>query len=164
MLIKTMKSMIQERISHEVSQAQYYSIQADSTEDILSIDQFSIVIRYVLKDVTCEQLLSIVPSTDGTGQGIFERLIATLQHLKTDPTKCLSDSTDGAASYHGQYNGLQRKIAGVADQHLHIWCYAHVLNMVITEATKCCVPSVSLFNLFQNLATFVKALYKSKAV
>ena len=64
--------MIQERISHEVSQAQYYSIQADSTQDILSIDQFSIVIRYVLNDVTYEQLLSIVPSIDGTGQGIFE--------------------------------------------------------------------------------------------
>ena len=45
-----------------------------------------------------------------------------------------------------------------------IWCYAHVLNLVITEATKSCVPAVSFFNLFQNLTTFVKASYKRMAI
>jgi hypothetical protein len=40
----------------------------------------------------------------------FYLLTETLQHLKIDPKKCLSDSTDGAASYHGHYNGLQSKI------------------------------------------------------
>ena len=56
MLIKIMKNRIQERISHEVSQAQYYSILVDSAEDISSI-----VIWYVLKGITCERLLSTVP-------------------------------------------------------------------------------------------------------
>ena len=51
-----------------------------------------------------------MPSNDGTGQELFDLLTETLQHLKIDPKKCLSDSTDGAASYHGQYNGLQSKI------------------------------------------------------
>ena len=57
MLIQIMKNMIQERISHEVSQAKYYSIQVDSTQDNSSINQFSIIIRYVLKGVICERLL-----------------------------------------------------------------------------------------------------------
>ena len=56
MLIKIMKNMIQERISYEVSQEQYYSILDDSAQDISSI-----VIWYVLKGITCEQLLSVVP-------------------------------------------------------------------------------------------------------
>ena len=52
----------------------------------------------------------------------------------------------------------------MADQHVRIWCYAHVLNLVITETTKCCVPTVSCFNLLQNFATFVKASYKRMVV
>jgi hypothetical protein len=35
---------------------------------------------------------------------------------------------------------------------------------VITETTKCCVPTVSFFNLLQNFATFVKASYKRMVV
>ena len=48
-LIKIIRNMLQERISQEVFQAKYYSIQVDSTQDISSIDQFCIIIRYVLK-------------------------------------------------------------------------------------------------------------------
>ncbi|GBM51372.1 hypothetical protein AVEN_270047-1 [Araneus ventricosus] len=78
----------------------------DSTQDNTSIDQFSILIRYVFKGIICERLLSVVPSNDSTGQGLFNLLSQTLEHHKIDPRKCSSDSTDGAASYHGQYKGL----------------------------------------------------------
>ncbi|GBN25239.1 hypothetical protein AVEN_43454-1, partial [Araneus ventricosus] len=163
-LIQIMKNMIQEIISYEVCNAKYYSIQVDSTQDNTSIDQFSIIIRYVFKGIICERLLSVVPSNDGTGQGFFNLLSQTLEHHKIDPRKCLSDSTDGAASYHGQYKGLQSKLADVAGHHVHIWCYAHVLNLVLTDTTKCCVAAVSFFSLLQNLATFLRTSYKRMAV
>ncbi|XP_064100752.1 uncharacterized protein LOC135211369 [Macrobrachium nipponense] len=67
-----------------------------------------------------------------------------------------------ALQAHGQYKGLQSRIADVAGQ--LIWCYADVWNLVITEATKSCVPAVCIFNLLQNLATFVKASCKRMAV
>ena len=72
-LIQIMKNIIQERISHEVSQAKYYFIQIDSTQDTsnTSIDQFTITIRCALKGIICELLLSVVPSNDVTGQGLF---------------------------------------------------------------------------------------------
>ncbi|XP_077295474.1 zinc finger MYM-type protein 1-like [Arctopsyche grandis] len=159
-LIHIMKTMIQERINHEVFEAKYYSIQVDSTQDNTIIDQFSIIIRYVHKSIVYERLLSIVPCNDGTGQGLFNLLTEKLQHLNIDPKNCISDSTDGAASYYGEYNGLQSKLADMADQHVHIWCYAHVLNLVVTETTKCCVSAVSFFNLLQNLATFINGSYK----
>jgi uncharacterized membrane protein len=39
-----------------------------------------------------------------------------------------------------------------------------VVILVITGATKCCVPADSFFNLLQNLVTFVKASYKRMVV
>ncbi|XP_077294934.1 zinc finger MYM-type protein 1-like [Arctopsyche grandis] len=163
-LIHIMKTMIQERINHEVFEAKYYSIQVDSTQDNTIIDQFSIIIRYVHKSIVYERLLSIVPCNDGTGQRLFNLLTEKLQHLNIDPKNCISDSTDGAASYYGEYNGLQSKLADMADQHVHIWCYVHVLNLVVTETTKCCVSAVSFFNLLQNLATFINGSYKRMSV
>ncbi|GBO22676.1 hypothetical protein AVEN_69333-1 [Araneus ventricosus] len=113
--------------------------------------------------IICERLLSVVPSNDGTGQGLFNLLSQTLEHHKIDPRKCLSDSTDGAANYHGQYKGLQSKLLDVADHHVHIWCYAHVLNLDLTDTTKFCVVAVSFFSLLQNLATFLRTSYKRMA-
>jgi hypothetical protein len=159
-----MRDMIQEKIKVEVKKAKVYSIQVDSSQDVSSIDQFSVVIRYVNGSTVHERLLAMVPSNEGTGQGLFDLLNATLQRLDIDIKNCISDSTDGAASYHGQYNGLQSKIAEVADHHVHIWCYAHVLNLVLTETTKCCIQAISFFDLLQNMATFVKVSYKRTAV
>ncbi|XP_047129351.1 uncharacterized protein LOC124809338 [Hydra vulgaris] len=152
-----------EQITMEVSKAKVYSVQVDSTQDISAIGQFSIVVRYVLDATVHERLLSIVPSNDGTGQGLFDLLNLTLQRLGFNLKYCLSDSTDGASSYHGQYNGLQQKITEAADHHVHIWCYAHVLNLVVKEATSCCIHAFSFFTLLQNVLTFVKVSYKQMA-
>ena len=70
-LIKIMKDMIQEQIAAEIKRAKYFSIQVDSTQDITSVDNFSIVIRYVLEGKVYERILAVVPSTDGSGQGLF---------------------------------------------------------------------------------------------
>ena len=76
---------------------------------------------------------------------------------------CLSDRTDGASAYHGEYGGLQKKISDVAEHHVHIWSYAHVHNLVVTGATCSCVNGVSFFNFLQKAATFIKVSYKRMA-
>ncbi|XP_004209165.1 uncharacterized protein LOC101237930 [Hydra vulgaris] len=162
-LLNIMKNMMQEQIVMEVSKAKVYSVKVDSTQDISAIDQFSIVVRYVLDATVHERLLSIVPSNDCTSQGLFDLLNLTLQRLGFNLKYCLSDSTDGALSYHGKYNGLQQKITEAADHHVHIWCYAHVLNLVVKEATSCCIQAVSFFTLLQNVSTFIKVSYKRMA-
>lgn len=74
-LIQIMKNMIQEKINREVYQAKYYSIQVDSTQDNTSIDQFGIIIRYILKSIICKRLLSVVQSNDALMVQDRDRLI-----------------------------------------------------------------------------------------
>eukprot|EP00112_Aurelia_sp_Birch-Aquarium-sp1_P000120 Seg10095.1 transcript_id=Seg10095.1/GoldUCD/mRNA.D3Y31 product="Zinc finger MYM-type protein 1" protein_id=Seg10095.1/GoldUCD/D3Y31 len=159
-ILEIIKTMMQEKISDEVAHAKIFSIQVDTTQDITTTDQCSFVVQYVLDDCIHERFVAIVPSHDGSGQGLFDLLKESLERLGIDIKNCISDSTDGAASCHGLYNGLQAKLTEAADQHVHIWCYAHVLNLVIVDATKCCIMSVSFFSLLQKTATFIKASYK----
>ena len=84
MVTEIIKNMIQEKIVSEVKKAKVYSLQLDSTQDISTADQFSIVIQYVTDGTVNERLLSIVPSISRTGQGLFDLLNVILERLSID--------------------------------------------------------------------------------
>ncbi|KAL4089495.1 hypothetical protein QTP88_024521 [Uroleucon formosanum] len=45
---------------------------------------------------------------------------------------------------------------------LHVWCYAHCLNLVIIEATEVSTPAISLFGLLNSCAAFFRDSHKRK--
>eukprot|EP00795_Rhopilema_esculentum_P003454 gene3454-1833_t len=60
----------------------------------------------------------------------------------------------------GQYNGVRAKIKQVADMHIHVWCYAHTLNLVLGDTTSAITPAMSLFALLNSVATFFRESHK----
>ncbi|VVC35166.1 Hypothetical protein CINCED_3A012115, partial [Cinara cedri] len=48
---------------------------------------------------------------------------------------CVGDSTDEAANIQGDYRGFSVQLSNVAKIQIHIWCYAHFLNLVIGDVT-----------------------------
>ena len=54
----------------------------------------------------------------------------------------------------GVYSGLQALMKAARPSHIHIWCYAHVLNLVISDASSVCVAAISLFGLITELCRF----------
>ena len=60
--------------------------------------------------------------------------------------------------------GCRAQIAEVTALHVHSWCYAHVLNLVIMDTSKCCAASISMFDLLQNASSFLKVSYKRMAI
>ena len=43
---------------------------------------------------------------------------------------------------------------------VHIWCHAHVLNLVLGDTTGVVVASASLFSLLNDVAVFIRESYK----
>ena len=43
---------------------------------------------------------------------------------------------------------------------IHVWCHAHVLNLVVAEATSVVVTSASLFSLMNDIAVFFRESYQ----
>ena len=99
-----------------------------------------------------------------TGEGLFNLLKANLNRLSIDIQNCIGDSFDGAANMSGQYRGVQARISEVADNHVHVWCYAHALNLVLGDTTSSTVPSMSLFSLINSIATFVRGSHENMNV
>jgi len=58
-----------------------------------------------------------------------------------------------------QYKGFTKWLTDNLHKQLHIWCYAHVLNLVISDVTQKTNESISLFNLLNKVAGFVRESY-----
>ncbi|KAL4120273.1 hypothetical protein QTP88_012995 [Uroleucon formosanum] len=77
-----------------------------------------------------------------------------------DVKKCIGSSTDGASNMIGQYNGFSKWLEKESPKQLHVWYYAHCLNLVIIEATGVSTPAISLFGLLNSCATFFRDSHK----
>jgi len=60
----------------------------------------------------------------------------------------------------GQYNGFSKWLEKESPKQLHVWCYAHCLNLVIIEATGVSTPAISLFGLLNSCAAFFRDSHK----
>ena len=77
-----------------------------------------------------------------------------------DVSKCISDSTNGASNMSGQYNGFRAFLEKESPGHIHTWCYAHVLNLVLCDIITTNHASVSLLSiLVQKVGVFFRESY-----
>ena len=61
--------------------------------------------------------------------------------------KLVAQTYDGASNMSGCYNGLQAIIKEKVGEHVaFVHCYAHALNLVLSDSASVAVPVISLFN------------------
>ena len=59
----------------------------------------------------------------------------------------------------GHYNGFTAFLEKESPGHIHTWCYAHVLNLVLCDVTTTNHASISLFGLVQKVGVFFRESY-----
>lgn len=90
----------------------------------------------------------------------MELLKTTLAKVDIELRNFVGNSTDGAANMQGQYKGFSALLASESPNQVHIWCYAHVLNLVLGDTTSAVIESASLFSIVNDVAVFIKDSYK----
>jgi len=147
-------------MSEEILKAGMYTVQLDTTQDISVVDQCSVIIRYVSGTTIHERLVGMVKCTSSKGIDMVELILKVFNSLKLDPKKCVGNATDGAANMQGEYRGFSAQLSNVANKQIHIWCYAHVLNLVIGDVTNKILQSINLFGILNGCAVFIKESHK----
>uniref|UniRef100_A0A3B3S3W6 HAT C-terminal dimerisation domain-containing protein n=1 Tax=Paramormyrops kingsleyae TaxID=1676925 RepID=A0A3B3S3W6_9TELE len=158
-VIDTIRNLIQQNISTEIRKAGMFSVQLDTTQDITAQDQYSVILRYVT-DVVNERLVAVVRCSASTGQSFVDLLKEVLEHLKLDSSLCIGNATDGASNMQGHYRGFSALLASQSPNHVHVWCYSHVLNLVLSDTTQIVIESGSLFDLLNDTAVFIRESYQ----
>uniref|UniRef100_A0A8C6LH54 DUF4371 domain-containing protein n=1 Tax=Nothobranchius furzeri TaxID=105023 RepID=A0A8C6LH54_NOTFU len=157
-VISTVKCLIQETIVKEVAESGIFSVQIDMTQDITSHEQCSVILRYVT-DAIQERLLAVVKCEASTGQYFVQMLTDVMQRFNLDISNCVSNATDGASNMQGQYRGFSALLSSKTPNQVHVWCYAHVLNLVLADTTEMALSSGSLFSLINDIAVFICESY-----
>lgn len=81
-----------------------------------------------------------------------------------DVKNCISTATDGASNMQGEGKGFstlfQKECEELGGQQVHVWCYGHVLNLVIKDVTSTILEVSILFSLLNETFTFIRESYK----
>lgn len=164
LVIDSISNLIKMCISQEVQDAEMFAIELDTTQDISVKDQCAIVLRYVNSNGVQEKLIAMVNCFDSSGKGIFELLKNVLLENDLKIENCIANATDGAASMQGQYNGFTAWLSNASPGQIHVWCYSHILNLVLSDVTKTPINAATLYSLLNTLAVFFRESYQRMAV
>jgi len=144
-IINIISNLIKSTISKKIKEANIFSVLLDTTQDISVMDQCSIFVRYVVDGMIHERLISVKSCIDSTGKGMMNLLKKAMDTVGLDITHCIGNATDGAANMRGAYNGFTSWLSEEAPGQVHVWCYSHVLNLVISDATKSPIAVANFF-------------------
>ncbi|KAL4142015.1 hypothetical protein QTP88_004547 [Uroleucon formosanum] len=137
-IIEIIGSLMKTTIAENIRKVPFFTIQIDSTtQDVNVHDQLAIIIRFTTDDIN-------------------EKLLAIIDYVKN----CIGSSTDGASNMRGQYNGFSSWLSKESPEQVHVWCYAHVLKLVMIDTTQ--TKGMNVVHAFSNVKTTISTL-QSKA-
>jgi hypothetical protein len=143
-LIECIASVLMESIKSELQEAPFASIQVDETTDIRCTSQVSIVLRYVNNDCIVESFWGFFDaSADRSAKGLSEIILRELLTLAVGD-KLIAQTYDGAAVMSSGQRGVQSIIKETYPSALFIHCYAHRLNLVLSQSAAE-VPETRIF-------------------
>lgn len=163
-IIEVIGQLIKKKLSEEIQKSILFSIQVDTTQDINVVDQCSVVIRYISEYSVNEKLFAVINSTSSKGKNLHSMISDLLKDRHIEIKNCVGNSTDGAANMQGQYNGFTSWLSKDAPAQIHVWCYAHVLNLVIIDTSNKTLAAVNLFGLLNKCAVFFHESHKRMQV
>ncbi|XP_008179820.1 zinc finger MYM-type protein 1-like [Acyrthosiphon pisum] len=154
-----MGEMIREEILKRVRKAGVFSIIIDTTTDVSNLEQFSLVLRFINEEGQIEERLTAMKvAHDSTGLGMFNVFCDICIKYNIDwETKLCAQSYDGAASMQGQYSGVRSYVQEKNPNAIYVWCFVHVLNLVVFDTCDKCSSVRNFFGEVQSLITYMRA-------
>ena len=130
----------------------------DCTLDAAHIEQLSVTLRFVKCQIGAgatvgEHFVGFLPVLDTSGAGLTDVFLKHLEKLGLDVEKCRGQSYDNGSNMRGKNSGVQKRVLDINKKALFMPCASHSLNLVIVDAAKSTVESVSFFGVLQCLYT-----------
>lgn len=133
-LLDSINYVLRNYIEDELLDVPFFSWQVDETTDITCKSQLSIIFRFVKNGQLVERFLGFYDVSSGrTAVNLFNFFMETFQRFDF-ANKLIAQTYDGASVMAGHLNGLQTKIKSVSPQAIFTHCYAHNMNLVLSNA------------------------------
>jgi len=158
-MIESIAETIRDNILSGMNTADMYSLILDSATDVAKLDQFAFVFRYCTSEgIIHERLLCTDETADSTGNGMFVLFCKICDRYSLNwRKKLVGQAFDGASSMQSAIKGLRTTIQNDNPNALHVWCFAHCLNLVVCDSCKASTQVQDFFGKIGILVTFIGA-------
>uniref|UniRef100_A0A3Q2DVQ2 TTF-type domain-containing protein n=1 Tax=Cyprinodon variegatus TaxID=28743 RepID=A0A3Q2DVQ2_CYPVA len=155
-IIALIGDKVVEEIVKRVKKAKYFSVIMDCTPDISHTEQLSVVLRVVNCEPSVgasisEHFVGFVNVQDTTGKGLCDTLLEKLDKFSLSIADCRGQSYDNGSNMMGHQQGVQARILQMNEKALCVPCSSHTLNLVVADAAKSSVVSITFFGVLQRL-------------
>ncbi|XP_043271175.1 zinc finger MYM-type protein 1-like [Venturia canescens] len=149
-VIQCLGDHLKRELLAEIKSAPFFSMIADTTQDISKKDQLSIVFRFasIIKDDTIDKKPRKIKIKE-TFLGFIH-----LTDNGLDLSKCRGQGYDGASVMSGVYSGIQARIQKMEPKALYVHCAAHNLNLVVNVAVNGIEKVRKYFAVLQSIYVF----------
>lgn len=134
-IISSINTIMLKQLVSKINRAEAFTVLADETTDISTIEQVSICVRYISENKNIhEDFLQFVPADSLTGESLSNVILNSLESFGIDLNHLVGQGYDGAANMSGKFNGVQAFVRKRCPKAIYIHCAAHSLNLAISKA------------------------------
>ena len=105
----------------------------DGAQDTATVEQETIILRFVLGLEVKECLFSVQKVYDASAAGIFQPLKTNIEQQGLKMEYIIDESFDRASNMRRKFAGVQKLIRDVSPNSVYTWCYAHVLKPLLLQ-------------------------------
>ena len=107
---------------------------ADECTDITTIEELSVVCRWVENGQPVEHFIKIIPLKKADAQTIYATLVDCLKVKGVQISKLIGMGFDGAATFSGKHKGVQTLLKGNSPHSIFVHCHCHLLQLACVQA------------------------------
>jgi hypothetical protein len=149
------------KIASCVKKAKKFAVMVDSTQCVGVTEQGAIVLRYCLASGPVERFVGVVEFSSTRGEAMFNDTKKHIEErLGLRMENAIAASLDGAMANRSEERGFIKYHRDIVPGVIFIWCYAHVMNLVVTDFANH-IPVIKRVNgLLERTACFMSESHK----
>jgi hypothetical protein len=153
-LIQSVHDVVLDEITIQIQNAPFVAIMLDETSDAETVSQLSTVLRYIHEDKIEERFVGFTDvSTSRCSDGLFNHAQSVISKFNLK-SKLVAQTYVGASVMSGDLHGVQAKVLETCPHALHVHCYAHILNLVLSQSLNNIPECKVFFASLNGIATF----------
>ena len=141
MLLESIDVWLDQKLEESLKSSPYFSVLADECEDITTAEELSICCRWIVNGRPEEHFLTVLHISALDAATISQVICSFLESKNLDYHKLVGQGYDGAATFAGEHNGVQKRIRTCAAHAIYIHCACHRLQLASMQ-TATSVPEI----------------------
>ena len=134
-MIEAIDTWIDRKLEKNLKDSPFFSIMADESQDITS-KELSICCRWLVDGRPEEHFLTILHVTSTDAEAITAALASFIETKGLEYQKLIDQGCDGAATFPGAHNGVQKRKQVHACHTLYLHCACHRLQLASMQAAE----------------------------